>query len=731
MLHLATQRFSSAARTVSGLLALGIAGVVGAGWMLGLPELVQVRPGWAPMQPDSAAGLALAGVGLLLSTLRRKIFAVLVGLATVAAGAAVLVEYLYPLDVGIESGLVTRWIPAGTLQPSPMPPNTAVCVLLSGIALVTLRRLPSLGGLSAVGAFALGAGTLLGYAMGLDAAYTWGALTPMAQATGASFLVVGSTLAWRRASLADPDAKPLWQGPLLAGLLVAALAFLFFHAITTQQEAQIRSSVEATAYQIRAEIRSEIEERTNALAALAREWENKIIRWRGAWESDARLVLSRSPGMSSIEWIKRDGDIGWTYPKDAEQTPLTLPSRGADETPAKTWAEAVSFSDGTRGFRLAAALGNASDPKGWLCGVFRAPELLEALSTALPANYAVRLRAGKTTIYDGRPRGAARQWARTLPVQKALSLSLTVQPSADWLAIQRSFLPQVVLAGGLVLAGLLVWAIRAAQLSSARARRLDVEVEAHRQAEEQVRALNTQLGDRVVERTTALERTNRELERYASFLSHELRQPVSAQALWAELLDSQYGESLDPQGREYLSEIRRSVKRMDDLITGQIALSETSSTVFDLELVDMASVIREITSDLKSVLEDAGATVHADDLPSVRGDSRQLYQLVRNLIDNSIKYRRPEAPPELRFSSQRDGDWLEILYEDNGRGFAPEDAEKVFGVYERVGSREEGSGLGMALCRRIMERHGGTITAEGRPGHGASFRMRFPMRPPA
>ena len=149
MPHLATQRFNSAARAVAGLLALGIAGVVGTGWMLGLPELVQLRPGWAPMQPDSAAGLALAGVGLLLSTLRHKIFAALVGLAMAAAAALVLFEYRDPLDLGIAAGLVTRWIPAGALQPGPMPPNAAVCVLLTGIALVTLRRLPSLGGLSA------------------------------------------------------------------------------------------------------------------------------------------------------------------------------------------------------------------------------------------------------------------------------------------------------------------------------------------------------------------------------------------------------------------------------------------------------------------------------------------------------------------------------------------------------------------------------------------------------
>jgi signal transduction histidine kinase len=97
------------------------------------------------------------------------------------------------------------------------------------------------------------------------------------------------------------------------------------------------------------------------------------------------------------------------------------------------------------------------------------------------------------------------------------------------------------------------------------------------------------------------------------------------------------------------------------------------------------------------------------------------------LVDNSIKYRRPGVPLELRLSSRPLGDRVEIRYEDNGRGFAEEDAERVFGVFERGDSREEGFGLGMALCRSIMERHGGTITAEGRPGGGASFVMRFPV----
>ncbi|MEE9282180.1 MAG: ATP-binding protein, partial [Myxococcota bacterium] len=698
--------------------------LVGAGWVMQSALLVQLRPDWTPLQPDVAAGLGLVGLGLILSARGREGLAAVVGLVTAPAAAVVLVQSFYPLGIGIEEGLVTRWVPEGALQPGPAGPNTALCLLLVAAALATLPRFPSLCGLCGMGAFVVAAGALLGYATGLDAAYTWASFPPIAEATAAAFLVLGAALGWQRA--ADPLARPGWHVPLFAGLGVAALAVLFFDALTTREDAQIESSVDATMYRIRAEIRSEIDERTNALSALAREWEDKIFRWRGAWESDARLVLSRSPGMDSIEWIKGDGKTGWTYPSEADHPPLVLPSSSEGEAPAEVWAEAVEFSDGVRGFRLAAAL---ADSKGWLCGVFRAPELFEALSTALPSGYSIRLRAGKTTIYDNRPRGATRAWARTLPIQKGLSLSLTAQPSPGWLAQQRSFLPQVVLAAGLVFSFLLVWAMRAAQLSSARARRLDAEVEAHKRAEQQVRELNLELGDRVAQRTAALERTNRELKRFASFLSHELRQPVSSQALWADLLEAEYGASLDAQGQEYIAEIRRSVKRMNDLIAGQIALSEAASSQAELEIVDLASVVREVTSDLKPALEDAGAKVHTDEMPSVRGDSRQLYQLMRNLMDNSIKYRRRETPLELRLSSERIDGTVEILYEDNGRGFAPENAEKLFGVFERVGSREEGSGLGMALCRSIMERHGGTIIAEGRPGRGASFRMRFPAPP--
>jgi signal transduction histidine kinase len=709
------------------VLVLATAATVVVGWVIDSPQITRIRPDWVPMQPDAALGLALAGAGLLLAALGRYGLAAVLGAATMLFGGAIVAEYALQLSLGIGGGVTTRWIASETLQPGPIALNTAVCLLLAGIALVTLHWVRLLSALFAVGACALSAGALLGYVTGLDTVFASDAHVSMAPLTAASILFLGSTLVWQRAARANAHSKPRWSGPVLAGLGSAALVFLFFNALINREDRQIRSAVEATAYRIRAEIRSEIEERSDTLTALAREWQGKIFRWRGAWESDVRLVISRSPGMDSIEWIKRDGKIGWTYPPDADHPPLVLPTRKPKRDPPQQWVRAVKFSDGTRGLRFGAALDDSGGEKGWLCGVFRSRKLLEAMSTTLPSGYSIRLLAGRTSVYDNRPGGVAPEWSRTLPLQKASSLSLTVQPSQAWLAGQRSFLPQVVLAGGLGLSVLLMWALRAAQVSAGRARSLNAEVKAHEQSEAQIRELNLELEDRVALRTEALERTNDELKKFAFFLSHELRQPISAQGLWAELLDTQYSASLDTQGQEYVAEIRRSVKKMGELIAGQLALSEVSSAPPQLELVDVESLIREVTSDLKAGLEEAGVTVHCEDLPSVRGNPRQLYQLIRNLVDNSIKYRRPGVPLELRLSSRPLGDRVEIRYEDNGRGFAEEDAERVFGVFERGDSREEGFGLGMALCRSIMERHGGTITAEGRPGGGASFVMRFPV----
>jgi len=171
---------------------------------------------------------------------------------------------------------------------------------------------------------------------------------------------------------------------------------------------------------------------------------------------------------------------------------------------------------------------------------------------------------------------------------------------------------------------------------------------------------------------------------------------------------------------------------MSDLITAQIAITAQPHAKASIERVDLASVVREAISELAPQLESLGAKVTVGSLPAVRGDARQLTQLFRNLLENAIKYRREGVQSEIAIQAgaalMEDGG-LEIAVADNGRGFAPEDAERIFEPHERLGGNgagADGQGLGLVICKTILARHGGDLRAEGRPGEGATFRISLP-----
>jgi len=316
---------------------------------------------------------------------------------------------------------------------------------------------------------------------------------------------------------------------------------------------------------------------------------------------------------------------------------------------------------------------------------------------------------------------------RRLALERGSDVTVTLHPTREWLGEQRSQLPAVVLGAGLALSVLLMLALRSAQTSAARSLELEGEVRAHERAEAEIRRLNFELEDRVADRTAELRRTNEELKSFAGFLSHELRQPISAQSLWTDLLESEYAASLDEQAREYLAQIRRYNRRTSDLIGAQLVLAEIGTAPIAIGRVDVDGVFEELRRDFKPELDAAHAALRKSELPEVEADPRHVYQLFRNLIENSIKYRRADVPLEIRAFGRRTEDAVEIQFRDNGRGFAAGDEEKIFEIFERAGETgAEGVGLGLAVCRRIVERCGGEIEASSAPEGGAVFDIRFP-----
>jgi signal transduction histidine kinase len=288
-------------------------------------------------------------------------------------------------------------------------------------------------------------------------------------------------------------------------------------------------------------------------------------------------------------------------------------------------------------------------------------------------------------------------------------------------------------------------------------RSLQEEVRSRSTAEQEIRTLATELEQRVRQRTaelassntalrtenalrqrtqSTLESANRNLRHFASFVSHELRQPLATMALWSEILETSPEVALNERGRGYLKQLRSAIDRMTSFLEAQLRLARVTYTQPTLEEdVDLAALVREVVGDGSLGLHGAGATVEIADVPTVHADSGQMRQLFRNLLENAVKYRRPNEPlvvrVEGRLASRDDGSrYCEVRVVDNGQGFADQDAEKIFDLFEQLPGRKsagKGSGVGLAICRRIVEHHGGTIRAEGRPGEGATFVLELPL----
>jgi signal transduction histidine kinase len=528
----------------------------------------------------------------------------------------------------------------------------------------------------------------------------------------------------------------LWRVPALAGLASALLSAFVSHALALHEREQLQLLVETSARRVRAEIRAELDARMQAISILAREWQDRLLPRRGDWESDVRLVLSQSPGLQSIAWVDAGGEHSWAYPPESDLPAIDFARLRADGT-ARRRAIVVGPvlpRDGEPRLRILAPLVEGGVPTGWFVATYASRDLFKEILASIDATFSVDITAGSVELYRGR--ATAREALHpvsqtTLALPGDLSIGIEVEPTDEMIAAARSQLPRATLAGGLALSVLLAIALFLRNVAAQRARALEVEIHGHASAENEVRRLNAELEQRVRERTSELERSNEGLQRFASFLSHELRQPLGTQMIWIGLLESQAEGVLDETCMRHLGNIRAMALKMADQISAQIATTAQPAAQASTERVDLASVVRDAISEISPQLDGIGAKVTVGKLPVVKGDARQLTQLFRNLIENALKYRRDRVPVVITIEAQAAeavrGDSFEIVVEDNGRGFALEDAERIFEPLERLEAEEsDGQGLGLAICRSIVERHGGSLRADGRPGEGATFRIELP-----
>ncbi len=228
--------------------------------------------------------------------------------------------------------------------------------------------------------------------------------------------------------------------------------------------------------------------------------------------------------------------------------------------------------------------------------------------------------------------------------------------------------------------------------------------------------------------TAELTRSNQDLEQFAYVASHDLREPLRMITGFMGLLKERYGEQVGEEGREFISYAVDGAERMQGLLSGLLEYSRVTTQRRQPEPVAMGEAFDIALANLWQSVQDTGAEVSADELPTVRADPTQMAQLLQNLIANGLKFRRPDVPPRVHVGVQRQQGQWQFCVSDNGIGIEPTQAERVFVIFQRLHTRDqyEGSGIGLAICKKIVERHGGQIWVQSTPGEGSTFYFALP-----
>ena len=236
--------------------------------------------------------------------------------------------------------------------------------------------------------------------------------------------------------------------------------------------------------------------------------------------------------------------------------------------------------------------------------------------------------------------------------------------------------------------------------------------------------------DHIIEYAKRLEVSNRELQDFASVAAHDLQEPLRKIQSFSDRLSVKFKADLPDEAKDYIDRMQNSAKRMQNLIDDLLMFSRVTTKTLPFEATDLKHVVNEVVSDLEVRIEQSGAKVEVGELPVIDADPSQMRQLFQNLIANALKFQKKDVPPIVKIDAVIKGGKCSFSVCDNGIGFDEKYLDRIFTIFQRLHGRHEyeGTGIGLAVCRRIVERHLGVITAKSVFGEGATFIVTLPLK---
>jgi signal transduction histidine kinase len=258
-------------------------------------------------------------------------------------------------------------------------------------------------------------------------------------------------------------------------------------------------------------------------------------------------------------------------------------------------------------------------------------------------------------------------------------------------------------------------------------RALAQQIAINRKSEERLRLLNSELEVRVAERTAALERSNQDLAQFAYIASHDLQEPLRMVSTYTELIQKRYGPQLNEEARAFMKYAADGSRRMQELIGDLLTYAQIERETIPFRATSAGRAVERALESLRLAIDQQDARIQVDPLPLVHGDEGQLAQVFQNLISNSLKYRSRQSPEVHIWAAPagKSSEW-KFYVKDNGVGFDIRFKDRLFNMFQRLETKQPGTGIGLALCKKIIQYHGGQIDVESAPGAGTTFFFTLP-----
>lgn len=242
-----------------------------------------------------------------------------------------------------------------------------------------------------------------------------------------------------------------------------------------------------------------------------------------------------------------------------------------------------------------------------------------------------------------------------------------------------------------------------------------------------------QILDKLHHLNQELIRSNQELEQFAYIVSHDLQQPLTTIQAFAQLLLIKYEDTLEPQAKHFTERIIAGVKRMNQLIQALLTYSRVGKGCLEFQATDCNSIMNSVLANLQGIIQETSAIINIDKLPIISAEPVQLTQLFQNIIGNALKYHKPDIQPQIKISVNRTGNSWQFEITDNGIGIDPDDFDRVFQIFQRLHPADSyaGTGIGLAICKKIVESHGGTIWVQSKQKMGTTFYWTIPDQKPS